>query len=287
MTYKIVHYDNIINDFWWFVNERQEITERKNLNHPWPWTTDEILQNAYINNIDRSEDSGTKFLLSTLNKLPNISSIYLIVLYRFTGSNRNVLQAFLDRKIKDHEGFRVYFDNKPIFNSSAYQRPCFPKGTGSGRDFILNILHKVCNDINSLLKTKEYWTVKDLTEAICEIYPKYSFNGIPHNKYKFHTNEICKDLSYIYSKVDTDAACHIGPGAVKGLEVLFPNETVQDGFKILKEDPRFKDQGLNDDILEGALCEFRKYLEYKQGKPIKRRYSIDQNKKGYIKNANV
>lgn len=279
--YKIYHYPEILDDFWYFIEERFRITQKKKAGLPWPWTDDEILRKAYINNLDRKDDKGTQYLLDLVKSNPKISTVYLVMLYRFSGSNSALLDILVKHDVSE---WSEMMKDAVIFNSEAYQRPCFPQGKGSGRHFITEVLHLVSDEVESMLKKNKYSSMKELVEEICEIYPKYAFQGKPHNRYKFHTNECVKDFTYFFSFLDKNSKCEIGPGAVKGLKVMFTSGTLEQRIEMLKKNLLFSSLNLNDEILENCLCEFRKYLEFKQGKPIKRQYSTDPASKGYVKN---
>lgn len=262
--------------FWYFVNERQKITNLKKLSVSPPWTSDEILQKAYINNIDRADDKGTIFLSQIIDSRKDINKVYLIMLYRFTGSNVPLFKELIKLPYKY---WAIFIEKWPSISCAPYQNPAFPKGKGIGKDFLLNIIPLISIRLSKLIETYE-GSVKDLVKIICSWYIEYKSFGKTHRRYYFHSNEICKDLSYYFSSIKREYACHIGPGAIKGFRRIYKRTKLSDGLEDLKNDERYKSQKLNNDLLEGALCEYNKYMSYKiDGRKIKRNY--DLNKKDY------
>ena len=264
--------DNFVepDQLWPFIAERNSISHKKRAGLPRPWTDDKILHTVKINELDRKNDYGTKYLLNFINNRNDLELhdvIYICLLYRFSGSNTKLIESIKDLSI---DTWQDNLEDKTIFLNSAYSGPSFPRGKGSGRYFMKNHLVNIACDVEEILRTHTNVSIKELVDLILPVYKNYKFEGNSYNKMVFHTNEIVKDLSYFIEAIDGDLMCDIGLGSKKVLTSMFKNNKHQENFQTLIEDKRYEELGLNPDILEHSICEFRKYSEYKQGKPIKK-----------------
>lgn len=61
-------------EFWAFVDERERIRARRAISQPWPWTSDPVLRDHHFTNVRRSDDPGTRRMVTLLRALSDAGS---------------------------------------------------------------------------------------------------------------------------------------------------------------------------------------------------------------------
>ena len=242
-----------MNDFLQFCIERESIREKKERGEPFPWTSDPILQRHKFTNINRNDDKGTVLLFNLVAKCKTLYDILKAVsVYRMSGSLNN--HIFMMEKIPSNLWFSELKKSKKFFNQTAYQ--CnWPKGHDSARHFLTEVLESIIDEYYAKLMSCNNITILEGAKIMCDLFTKYKYKRM-----SFQATEICKDLAYLTPWIDKESECKLGPGALKGLKLIFntPNPI---NMKQLLNCTNY-----NWSTLEHGLCEYSKYCEFKSGK---------------------
>jgi len=240
---------NDLKQFLWFCNERESIRIKKETGVCPPWTDDDILHKHKFTNIDRRNDKGTKLLYSLCNLRSNEEKLAASMIYRFTGSNNNQIQMM------SKHPFAEWFDNiklvMPIFNMKAYQAG-WPAGRGSGIQFMTKDVHTLYKESLNMLQNNKYLSITNAAARIAKITKNMGYKAM-----HFQSTETAKDLSDLTPWVDPHSECRMGPGAKKGLKML-----KQKFNRIMEAMPT---KWAQPQIVEHALCEYSKWVEFKLG----------------------
>jgi len=267
-------------DFWGLVKERQSIWHKRfKLKQPSPWTADPILQRYKFTNCYRELDRGTKWAVKHIIKrsLKRPKTLLLqTVAYRCLNRIETFQKVSLPGLSKDSlVDFFTELDQMKGYGqtlfTSAYTTPVIE---GRNRFFAYGNtvietrekLRELCREMRRAPSLKQAWKAIQCVQGI---------GG-------FKAYEIVNDLMYsrkfFKNKFTEDDFIHIGPGAIKGLQYLYPGCTRSEAMYRLKdlrerqreclpEDfPYYKDRDISLANLEGCFCEWRKYLTLKAGK---------------------
>jgi hypothetical protein len=255
---------NNLENFWWFCKERESIRLLKDAGMPRPWTDDPILNRHKFTNIDRRYDRGTVLLWNLINEIPDSDAIFATVIYRFSGSMNGHIEMM-------HKTNSEHWENKikntqKLFNMTAYQAN-WGSGKGRGMDFLKNITFPLSVKIHEYLKTQSdvKFTISEVANKICDYLAEF---GYP--RMRFQSTEVAKDLAERFSNIiDVNSDCHLGPGAIKGIKYIWPpsaGNKVPRGKKAVQKLLEDKSNpGYNWSVLEHALCEYSKWVDYGNG----------------------
>lgn len=261
----------MINKFFDFCEERELIKIKKESNKPFPWSEDLILQKHKFTNINRNDDRGTRLLFNLVETKCKTfeETLKAICIYRFSGSLNDHINMMSNTP--SNLWFEKLKETKLLFNQTAYQ--CgFPKGKGSGIHFLREILEQVVNDFYINLTQFNNISILNGAKVLCDIFVKYKYKRM-----NFQATEICKDLAYFKPEyINIDSECTLGPGAKKGLKIIF-NTGKKSNMKFLLNNELNK-KNYNYSILEHGLCEFSKYCEFQSGKRKKHTKLYTPNK---------
>lgn len=280
--------------FFAFVFERQRMWHRRFvLKQPAPWTDDPILSTYKFCNMYRELDACTVYLLDKIRETTDRRTQLLnIIFFRFFNL-RDLYEALgvhLLQRVNTLEllpRFDVMKKRGPIFNNAYIISP------GQSREpkhvTILRNLEDL--DVEALMSRLDQAETPEVAHAsLCRIPLVGSFLA----------GEIWTDLTYIkffpQGWTDDDFVA-IGPGAKWGLEILSGRRlsrreeqenlryvhTAQQEFlsgawfQVAYREAFSGVPFLSLTNVEGALCEFRKYVNLSQGKG-RRRYYREQQK---------
>lgn len=244
---------NKIKNFWNFCAEREKIRIAKEKGKPRPWTNDPILHRHKFTNINRLHDRGTQLLIQLCQGYPIFDQFCAASIYRFSGSNNGLIDMM--HKYKPDHWFDQVEKITPLFNMTAYQAN-WPAGQGKGVEFLKKIISKFCQ-----LSYKNFTKNMDIIEArdiMCD-----ALEYLNYKRMRFQTTEIAKDLSILTDLVNPDSKCPMNVGAIRGLICIF-DSTSSDNVDILLN--HASNPGYNTQIIEHALCEYSKYIDYQVGK---------------------
>ena len=245
--------ENKIKNFWSFCAEREKIRSAKEKGQPRPWTNDSILHRHKFTNINRLHDRGTQLLIQLCKEYPAFDQFCAISIYRFSGSNNGLIDMM--HKYKPDQWFSQIATVKPLFNMTAYQAS-WPAGQGKGVEFLKKIIDQFCQ--LSYKKFTKNMSIIQARDIMCD-----TLEYLNYKRMRFQTTEVAKDLSILTDLVDPNSKCPMNVGAVKGLIYIF-NSTSSHNVNLLINHE--SNPGYNTQIIEHALCEYSKYLDYQTGK---------------------
>ncbi len=280
--------ENLKQEFFDFIYRRHLIWHKRFvLKERSPWTEDKILQKYKVINMYRELDKCTIYLLKKLNKLSDRKSILLnVVFYRFF--NRHGLYEELEiepfKKFDDGVKAEILkkFDRmkklgKPLFNNA------YIISGKKGEDkhvSVLNNLKILSNNSSEIIKRIDQ---SSTPEESFEILKRIPMVG------PFLACEIWTDLTYLgffrQGWNDNDFV-NVGPGAKWGLEIIYgkklsnkevkhrlyelyemQKDSLSEKWESIAYEKAFSNYPyLSITNIEGALCEFRKYWNIKNGK---------------------
>ena len=255
--------------FWEWIEERQEITRRKNiLDEDPPWTDDPIFQAYHFCNVHRRMDRGTEFYLDRVADVEDPDLLQLRTLcYRLTNKPetwRDIEDA-VDRR--DMEGVVEILRERSGSSWSPAYRVGGPNWTdyqGKAGQMYLALVRDEWLDSGSDLR--EFDGPEAAQEYLC------SFTGVG----SFLAYEILTDLNYVLLPWNENDWVSVGPGASKGLEEIYGE--VQDEEEKVREMWREQEDHLSGDTwihpdkdsltlrdIEHSLCEYSKYRRAYEG----------------------
>lgn len=292
--------------FWYFIKEREAIRLKREAGEPYPWTTDEILQDFRFCNVRREDDKVTRWIRTNwrepyadhrnlafamaiarqFNYIPTLEAIG----FPMTWDPTWVKAMLRDRKRK---GERIYGAAYMLTGSLATGGDKI----GATVDRILTPLYK-----NGWINTVENVDQHSGLEQVYE-----SFMGRPGFG-KFLSYQCAVDIRhtrYLKDCTDFNAFCVAGPGAERGLARIFrgairdktgrmmPKNYNSKGNMIVTQGqmleemqslheqqhdhlgPDWQEIELSD--IQNVLCEVDKYLRTKneEGRP-KQKFTCDE-----------
>ncbi len=263
-------------DILWFINERISIWEQKTSGKAPPYTDDPILAQFRFCNIFRELDRQTIEIHTLLNPLRGDFPLWL-------------LNMFYARMVARPETLRsvglLTFDinqNKKIYEKlTALPRPrygapyVFPisviqrSNTPTRELFIAKHLPKVMQKIAHEIQT---WNKKSVYDGAAQVLPLFGF------RLHFLWTETLIDVAYQFPEyIDLFKRFPIGPGAAPTFQILAPGN---DGSWLVEQlaaarvptsiTYESKPIGLSAENWEGIGCEYRKYINLKNGKGRRR-----------------
>lgn len=245
-----------LDEFKWFIEEREKIRKKKERGEDRPWTTDEILDKSRFTNIYRQHDKVSQFVFDKVGHLEGPLLVYNLLLSRLI--NRvDVLSRFLPTIPTGNLSFLLEGD-PAIMNATAYQvAPGMVNldEFSTNRETIIHYPKKVYNEVYDVITS----TV-DIKEAV-EIGNKAFGGYIP-----FVMLQVVLDYHYLTGHYNDDSEIPVGQGAKVVVDAL-------GGLDILSYE-----LGMQKYDVEHAACEYRKYL-YRKDKQLNR-YSYVPNSMG-------
>lgn len=274
-------------DFWAFVKERAEIYWKKEIRKdPFPWTENPTLREHKFCNVQRHLDAGTQKLLKYVienDALAPEQKIINIVFYRMFNSKRHFeIFGWIDNWTSDtyeavmNECKCCIKEGIKIFNNAYAIRAPKPK-----YEHIINALANA--DYSKIFK------------AVQNSVPEKAINVIKEEVKHcgdFIAGQIYLDCTYSTELCPIwtgDDFLIIGPGALEGLKImcgedfggLYPDSIVrhiwegQPYIPTIRSYPRlsrYTNGRLSLMDIQHCLCEYRKYLKWREGKGMCRKY---------------
>lgn len=274
--------------FWYFINERHLIWTRRNAGLDKPWTDDPILQNWRFCNVFRRLDKQSQYLINTVYAKGLPAELLVFNTFAFRAFNLNKTwdiiapKGYIDnwnyQDALDIIKNRIVSKGKP-FTSGAYMlrgREGMPK------------YESICMTLNTLWWEQKVHLAKvaietrSLQETVEEILAAKLWGWGPFTAY-----QIALDLTYTHileHAVDMNTWCEFGPGAKRGIKLIFPEVTEKyylTAAKDLREDQmHFREHHvpvLTLQDIEFSLCELQKYMRIEAGGRSKEKYAGASN----------
>lgn len=283
--------------FYWWIFERQEIWyKRFVLNLPAPWTEDPILAKYKFTNVYRELDRETQWLIKNViepyEKIDLIDRdiikniFWKIIVFRYFVKSdlfefMGGLPSLEDYNPEKFESAVLNYRQQigfPFTTSYTIAPPTKPEDLPLGYEkFYCKLVNKLYNKIDTIID--DYFKSNN---------PKEFINSLISNIEKvgtFTAYEIYADLTYTrWFRWSEDDYVNVGPGAKKGLNIIFPElkKTVEYESKIYylrnmssayfnmfgfdikyynKDNPQDYQNGkpMTLKTIEHSLCEFYKY----------------------------
>lgn len=272
--------------FWYFVDERHAIYERRQAGMSFPWTDDEILRTYKFTNIFRELDTGTIWLRKNIREpyakhRELFFNIAMYRLYNYVGTAQDILDnvGFITNyAIQFQEVKRVVRrrerEGKQIFTGAHMI-------TGTlGGDKVYQVFDKC---LNALWENREElqpypgYTLEEAFNMLNSHTPGYG---------PFISYEVVTDLRhtrYLEDASDIMTWANPGPGAVRGIYRLlglkvgkgiskkgYPNR--DECINIMRQLLKISEYSRPDDFpqmemrdIEHSLCEWDKYERTRRG----------------------
>lgn len=234
-----------------FIKEREAIRLKKEAGEPQPWTNDEILANNHFCNIDRNDDTFTKWLTNNWLNISHWSDVNKLVAGRFFNTPAPLIRL-LKVDDTDYTGiWRAVTDSiaagERVFNYQAYSRYL----TADIADKFAELMRE----------TTELIPV--LPDALSVLYKQLQkLYGIG----PFLASQMTLDAPLIAGRnfADKTTWVPVGPGSKRGIMRII-DEPIGKAAKM--SDKQFiayvqalsSEMGLPVSIIEHALCEYDKY----------------------------
>lgn len=245
--------------FIYFVNERNQMHNRRMAGLPAPWTKDPILDHYHFCNIRREDDRGTKELRAlrveldlAMHKRPYFYAAAR--LFNYAPSVRDYfkfgpeyLQCRLDSGGK-------------VFHTAYVVSTC-----GKSMDKI-QYVHELIEKVKDAYISNQ--SCRECFECLRKI------DGLG----SFMAGQIVADLKhdqYLHYAPDWNDFAVMGPGSKKGLDFLYGIGTTEGNFYERISDLKRATKGAIPELhmqdLQNCLCEFSKFMRYAMNLPGRRR----------------
>ncbi|MCG7944832.1 MAG: putative DNA base hypermodification protein [Candidatus Thiodiazotropha taylori] len=254
-----------------FSEERQNIYLRRKSNKPQPWTDDKTLQTYKFCNVFRDQDRTTEFILDWVSPLKNQSTdLVANLIYARMCNNPRILEMmgfiheiapekFIQNISMIGGGKTKSKVNKNTVWKDPYQiAGAFKKRLGYPyREHV--IAYHIPKTAADLTRSITNYTKQDLSELLDKMADDWGYK----NNMVF-TNALL-DISHIRPDlVSEDVIYPLGDGATPLLKLF----DVDDPYEIINElVDRWNSKGIHRRMrpmdAESAMCEFRKYLVWK------------------------
>lgn len=273
--------ENNLDTFWHYINERHLIYERRSSGLSKPWTDDPILMDWKFCNVFRHLDKTSTWMIEHVI-LPHLdvspgNLLFNIFLFRAfnlieTYQLINWQHYWNESRAKELLASRASQGQK-LFSSAYMIRGYEGKPKWES---VLETLSKIYEHKSLLAEyIMENNSLQDTVEIIVD------------NKYwgwgPFTSYQVALDLTYtpiLEEAEDINTWCHFGPGAVKGLQTLFPGiiskNYLRHAIWLLEESPKHLGAhvpALTLQDIEFSLCELQKYLRIQAGGRMKEKFS--------------
>jgi hypothetical protein len=252
-----------ISNFVYYILEREAILKKRIAMYPKPWTTDPILQAHHFCNNRRQDDRGTKEIQAVVKELEhnveNLPAVYTLArLFNKASTLRTILEG---GDIKD-----VRAKGEPIFHVAYVVTTC-----GVAMDKV-DYVFRVTNDV--MLTRIPNGSLSAAYNALLSV------DGLG----SFLAGQVVADLKndrYLLQTAcpDWHSFSVMGPGSKKGLDYIYGDGRTSHGnyatrmqhlCEVLPQE--IKELGLHRQDMQNCLCEFSKFMRYKNNDPGRRRY---------------
>ncbi len=263
-----------IEGFWSFCQERESIRLRKESGNDYPWTEDIVLQMYFFCNVKREYDTGTRWYLENVASIPEEDFskwvepdlLWRTILYRSVNSieyfegiwytDRGGVFGPEDWK-KEKKEIQGRINKAPPPSNHAYIVLQGPDGAGrkihlrEQLDYLEKNIEILAGDLNKSQTLKDVWK---LLQQVPYVGP-------------FIALQIYRDLILADAlPFDDDDFTYLGPGARSGL-ALFGFDQYKAQYLALQEIQKAHPPGLELNLgdVEQAMCEYRKWINLKNG----------------------
>lgn len=274
--------------FWYWINERHRVALAKTSGEPKPWSDDPIFQEWKFCNVFRAEDKQSKWLIENVieprQTWPTGQGILLFNIYAFRAFN---WYETYDLLTNAQSGWiNPWNENraKSILSSQVHSGHQLTSGAYMIRGMQGRPKYESIPEVLT-----QVWKLKDTLASLVgstdrmEVAYEYLMSQKFYGWGPFTTYQILLDLTYtpiLHEPEDINKWCIFGPGAQRGLKLIFP--TVKNSEMLLAtrelwdaqdkhRQPHLPRMTLQD--IEFSLCELSKYMRIKRGGKSKATYA--------------
>ena len=269
-----------------FIEERENIRQRRLSGKPWPWTNDDIMQSYRFTNIHREDDKVSLHYQKSIRNRYGEHPMVLPATVAYRWFNRiSTCDAFFNEPTLANETiFEEYINTNNLLIlqhclaklptphvTGAYiinGKPGFSKGLG-----VLEYVYSWCQ--RDWMGQWQHW--KEHTPFLRDVYDWIIGEGLG----SFMRGQIIADLKYVpfmLNAPDWWIWATPGPGSMKGLNIVYEREIDAPWHKgqwletLMKLSetvtPKLEEIGigrLHNQDLQNCLCEFSKYTKTARG----------------------
>jgi hypothetical protein len=245
--------------FIYYVNEREDVQANREEGLPKPWTLDPILQHHHFCHNRREDDRGTKEIRAAVRDyLCEVSSLPWVYTMARLFNHHLTVRTWLS---EGGEAVKLNRDvGCKIFNTAYVVSTCGERMDKV--DYVVRVVHAVAKlDVPRT-------SCRDAFETLRTVPGLGSFLA----------GQVVADLKndrYLADAEDWHTFAVMGPGSKKGLDFIFGPGTTERSFAarldLLQKVTSGKIPLLHAQDLQNTLCEFSKFVRYKENLPGRRR----------------
>lgn len=287
--------------FWYWISERESIRQKKEAGLPKPWSDDPIFQDWKFCNVFRKDDKQTQALLGHLSpkhigRPATNEDVALLIfnIYAFRAFNwdptfQRLINDIPAGKHSTRDGWLE--DWSYIMGMDSCVNTLKTNGQLTSGAYMIrgmvgmpktlsipHVLQLVWNKRHYLVDCIQDEPV-DTMQDMYDLLMAQKFYGWG----PFTTYQIVLDMTYTYllgDAPDINTWCTFGPGAKRGLRLIYPDLESKYFVDAVREMQRNSDlkvgshvAPLNVQDIEFALCELSKYMRIKRGGRSKATYA--------------
>lgn len=267
--------------FWMFCNERHQIYLNRLAGKPKPWSEDPIFQEWKFCNVFRWLDKQSQLLIDNIIKPHWEDEPSLLLFNIFLFRTFNLWDTYKeigwvdnwDPKFVTDILYRIYWSSKP-FTSGAYML--------RGRQGIPKYVSMVMTLTDLWNEQRKYLAKVAMDSGLLEEVTKEIQAANLWGWGPFTSYQVALDLSYspiLADPIDINDWCEFGPGAKRGLEIIWPGIRSSQYLEAAKSLVKNQGMWLKDYMpvmtlqdVEFALCETSKYWRILNGGKSKEKY---------------
>ena len=241
-----------IENFLWFIEERENIRLKKEAGLPKPWSEDFILHKCHFLNLNTIHDPGTIRLHQFINCKTNFDMLFYIFLYRTCFSNPLFLEEMTGVWFHDYRNIQLlyaglYSDHQPY----SY----FIGKHNTLTNFLFNIAYPVFKSFQQSFSSFNVASIVDVEEELSTLFKQYT----GRRRMSLLSSIISNDIALQFpSSVNPDSQCNLSITTRQALKKI-------DGGRIgCKMEKLRHSTGLNYSSLNRALSEWFYYLQRKK-----------------------
>ena len=267
--------------FWYWINERYAILQKKNAGEPKPWSDDPIFQEWKFCNVFRTDDKQTQFYLNNVVEPHEDDDPGLIIFnaYAFRAFNLystyDVMGGWFNHWSPTLAKQRI--QNYSVYGKSIMSGAYMIRGREGMPKYesIILTLDAVWESRNELASALSNNTgIQNAFDVLMNM----GFWGWAD----FTTYQVVLDLTYtkiLRGAQDLNEWCTFGPGAKRGLELIYPGIKPSNYLTGTKELYLLQDEHRGSHVpqlslqdIEFSLCETSKYVRILNGGHGKQKY---------------
>lgn len=255
-----------LEEFCYWILERERVRHHKEEGHPKPWSFDPIFLKYHFCNVRREDDRGTKERRAVVRKyVEDVEALpYFYTLSNLLNYAPSLEVAILEEEwpsiLQKHmdEGGKV-FHTAYVVTTNGMSMPKL--------DFVAMVAGNVLNS-----------TIPNMT-CMGAFRSLLMVRGLG----SFLASQIIADLKndrFLAGATDFWFFSTMGPGSKKGLDLLYGPSTTHGNYEDRIRDlylalpPDIRQLGLHMQDLQNCLCEFSKFVRYRENGPGRRRYYV-------------